>query len=295
MLAYNHENFIKECLFSVFSQITKFKFEVIIGDDCSIDSTYEIIQEITENLNIQITTVQSLENYWNGLRTPLINELFKLTKGKYTALCECDDYWTDPYKLQKQVDYLEANPDCSFCFTDCQIERKKTLQEIHPNFKRENQFTGIDFADQTGSIAQTCTWLVRRECIQNLPNWVTSSYTGDWCMQVHFSKFGKGGYIPEKTAVYRIHDDGMWSKLSEFEGWHNNLKFYKLAHQQLCAKNSKKRLKDRIKKTIVEALELANIQANKSEIRKWLWIKLTSNPFSSVQQSIHSFKLLLVF
>ena len=289
---YNHGQFITKCLESVVSQKTTFDFKVIVGDDFSPDNSQGIIRNLSIQHPEKITTILRHENLGsphNGL------DLWKQVKSKYIAIIDGDDYWTDPYKLQKQVAYLEANTDCSFCFTDCQIERKKTLQEIHPNFKRENQFTGIDFADQTGSIAQTCTWLVRRECIQNLPNWVTSSYTGDWCMQVHFSKFGKGGYIPEKTAVYRIHDNGMWSKLSEFEGWHNNLKFYKLAHQQLCEKNSKKRLKDRIKKTIVEALELANIQANKSEIRKWLWIKLTSNPFSSVQQSIHSFKLLLVF
>ena len=208
---------------------------------------------------------------------------------------EGDDYWTDPYKLQKQVDHLEKNPDCSFCFTDCQVERKNNLQEIHPDLKRKAKFDGIDLADQTGSIAQSCTLLVRRECIQNLPNWVTSSYTADWCMQVHFSKFGKGGYIPEKTAVYRIHDKGVWSKLNPYEGWRKNLAFYKTALKQLTDKRSKKKLYKRIKLTIHDALELANVEANKSEIRQWLWIKVTSNPFSSVQQSIHSLRLILVF
>ena len=206
---------------------------------------------------------------------------------------EGDDYWTDLYKLQKQIDYLETNPECSFCFTDCQVERNKTLQELHPNFKIKNQFKGIDFADQTGSIAQACTWLVKKECIQNLPKWVTNSYTGDWCMQVHFSKFGKGGYIPENTAVYRIHAQGIWSKLSPFEGWRKNLEFYKAAIKQFKEQSSRNRLKIRIKKTILEALELANIQANKKEIQKWLFQKLISCPLRAIPQTLHSFRLLL--
>lgn len=213
---------------------------------------------------------------------------------KYIAYLEGDDYWTDPYKLQKQVDCLEANPNYSFCFTDCQVERNKTLQEVHPNFNKENQFTGIDFADQTGSIAQTCTWLVRRKCIQNLPNWVTSSYTGDWCMQVHFSKFGKGCYMQENTAVYRIHENGVWSKLNPFEGWRKNLEFYKTAIKQFNEQSSKNRLKKRIKKTILEALELANIQNNKKEIQKWLCQKIISCPLRDIPQTLHSFRLILI-
>jgi hypothetical protein len=222
-----------------------------------------------------------------------VYELFNLVKGKYIALCEGDDYWTDPYKLQKQVDYLEQNSDCSFCFTDCQVERKNNLQEIHPNINEKAKLDGIDLADQRGSIAQTCTLLVRKECIQNLPSWITTSCTADWCLQIHFSKFGKGGYIPEKTAVYRIHDKGVWSKLNPYEGWRKNLAFYKTALKQLTDKRSKKRLQNRIQNMIYDALELANIEFNKKEIIYWLMHKLKHNPFTSHKQSLHSLKLLL--
>jgi hypothetical protein len=205
---------------------------------------------------------------------------------------EGDDYWTDPSKLQKQINYLGANPDCSFCFTDCQVEIKGSLNELHPNFKMENQFTGIDFADQTGSIAQTCTWLVRSECIQNLPNWITSSYTVDWCMQIHFSKFGMGGYIPENTSVYRIHDKGVWSKLNEFDAWRKNLCFYRTALGQFSLTDHQKRLRKRIVSTIKDALELANVTADKKEIRYWLKERLTVSPFDEFRQTIQSLLLL---
>jgi len=294
VLTYNHQDFILKCLSSIFDQNTKFSFNVVIGDDFSNDKTFYKIYDICKKTTIPTSIIRSKKNQWTKTGTKLASELYDLCKGKYVALCEGDDYWTDPYKLQKQVDYLEANPDCSFCFTDCQVERNKTVQQVHPNFNEENQFTGIDFADQTGSIAQTCTWLVRRECIQNLPKWVTCSYTADWCMQIYFSKFGKGGYIPESTAVYRIHQNGVWSKLSPFEGWRKNLEFYKTAIKHFKEKSLKNRLKKRIRNTIIDALELANTQSDKNEIQKWLKIKISKFPFTSISQSLHSLKLLSI-
>ena len=297
-ITYQHVKYIKDTLDGIIAQKTDFTFELCLGEDGSTDGTREICENYARKypeiirLFIRDRNCPERRHYkqptaYNGLKT------LEACRGKYIALCEGDDYWTDPFKLQKQVDYLEANPDCSFCFTDCQIERKKRLQEIHPNINKKIKLDGIEFADQSGSIAQTCTWLVKRECLQNLPKWVTRSYTGDWCMQVYFSKFGKGGYIPKKTAVYRIHDKGVWSKLSPFEGWRKNLAFYKTALRQLTDTSSNKRLQKRIQKTVIEALELSNIHANKSEIRKWLWQKLITCPFVSRKQTLHSLRLLL--
>lgn len=289
LITYNQNTFVKEALDSIAAQKTTFDFDILIADDCSTDGTKQKVLEFSKkssntSLILQRKNIGAAKNHIDLISKPIT---------RYIACLEGDDYWTDPYKLQKQVDYLEQNPDCSFCFTDCQIERKKTLQEIHPDLNKKAKFDDIDFADQPGSIAQTCTWLVRRECIQNLPNWVTSSYTGDWCMQIHFSKYGKGGYIPENTAVYRIHDKGIWSKLSPFEGWRKNLAFYKTALNHLPARCSQKRLHKRVKHLIHEAIELANIHANKSEIRMWLVQKVITCPFTSMRQTFHSLRLLL--
>jgi glycosyltransferase involved in cell wall biosynthesis len=267
----------------------------LIADDCSNDGSHKIIESFIQKFPKIFSFIkrqQNLGKYTGG--NGRLNGLhaYSLIKSKYIANCDGDDYWTDPYKLQKQVDYLEANPDCSFCFTDCQIEKNKNLKSIHPLILSKTKFDGIDFADQPGSIAQTCTWLVKRECFQNLPNWVKSSYTADWCMQIHFSTYGKGGYIPQNTAVYRIHNKGVWSKLSPFEAWRKNLAFYKTALQHLIDKDSKKRLYKRIQLTIHDALELANIEANKSEIRKWLLKKIYTCAFLSIKQTLHSLRLL---
>jgi glycosyltransferase involved in cell wall biosynthesis len=289
LITYNHNSYINKALDSITFQKTDFDFDIIIADDFSTDGTRDEIRnfarkESNTTLFLQSKNVGPAKNFIDLISRP---------KTKYISYLEGDDYWTDPYKLQKQVDYLDANPDCSFCFTDCQVDRKKTLQEIHPNIKEKRKFVDIDFADQPGSVAQTCTWLVRRECIQNLPNWVTNSYTADWCMQLHFTNFGKGGYLPENTANYRIHENGVWSKLDSYEGWRKNLEFYKTAKNKLKKQSSRKRLKKRIRNTIIDALELANIQANETEIRNWLPQKFITCPFMSMKQTLHSIRLLL--
>ena len=286
--SFNQEEFISDCLVSVLTQKTNFEFEIIIGDDASTDKSQHIIRRTCKNKkNCKfVLREKNLGCPFNGL------DILAKANSKYIAIIDGDDYWTDPYKLQKQVDYLEQNSDCSFCFTDCQVKRKNNLQEIHPNLIKKAKFDGIDFADQKGSLAQTCTWLVKRDLLQNLPTWVTESYTGDWCMQVHFSTYGKGGYIPENTAVYRIHDGGMWSKLDEFNAWRKNLEFYRTVITQFSKKEEKKRIRMRLKSLIFDSLEFANVQANKKEIRYWLSLKLKKFSFFSILQTLHSLKLL---
>jgi glycosyltransferase involved in cell wall biosynthesis len=214
--------------------------------------------------------------------------------AKYIAVCEGDDFWNDPFKLQKQVVELEKNPDCSFCFTDVNTLENGKITRVHPNLdKNKQKFTSIDLADQAGSIAQTCSLVIRSQYLKKLPDWVLKSYTLDWCLQLHLSKFGPAIYLPEVTATYRIHEQGIWSKLTPFEGWRKNLAFYKTALRQLTDKSAKERLQKRKINTIIDALELANIQANETEIRNWLPQKFITCPFMSMKQTLHSIRLLL--
>src|ERR1035437_6654292 len=117
MITYMHENFIRQAIESVLIQETKFRFESIIADDCSPDKTPEIVNEIisTHSKGYRIKYFRQKENL--GMNS---NGIFALSKciGKYIALCEGDDYWTDPYKLQKQVIFLETNSHIAGCFHD---------------------------------------------------------------------------------------------------------------------------------------------------------------------------------
>ena len=188
---------------------------------------------------------------------------------------------------------MEENPEASFCFTDVWVEKNGKRGDIHPNIGgKTRMFNAIDLADQTGSIAQTCTLLIRRKFLQNLSDWVLNSYTLDWCLQIFLANQGPAIYIPQTTAVYRIHAQGVWSKLDAFEGWRKNLKFYETVIEKFHKRNERKRINKRISSLLLEALEFANVQANKKEITYWLSVKLKKCLFLSLQQSFHSFRLL---
>lgn len=110
-LTYNHENYIRECLDSFIMQKTNFAFEVLIHDDASTDKTADIIREYEVKYPNIIKPIYQTENQYSKGVKPTFEFNFPRAQGKYIAMCEGDDYWTDPLKLQKQIDFLEAHPD----------------------------------------------------------------------------------------------------------------------------------------------------------------------------------------
>src|SRR6185312_2892285 len=120
MLAYNHEHYIAEAIEGVLMQQTNFEFELIISNDASSDRTHEVISEFAVN-HPKGKRVKYFNQQRNlGMQCNFIFAL-KACKGKYIALCEGDDYWTDPLKLQKQVDYISSHADCNLVFTGVQL------------------------------------------------------------------------------------------------------------------------------------------------------------------------------
>lgn len=114
-ITYNHESYIRQCLDGFLMQKTNFKYEILIHDDASTDATADIIREYELKYPEIIKPIYQTENqYSKGIKVSSLN--YKRAKGEYIALCEGDDYWIEPCKLQKQVDFLENNPEYSLCF-----------------------------------------------------------------------------------------------------------------------------------------------------------------------------------
>ena len=110
-LTYNHEKYIRKCLDGFVMQKTNFRFEAIVHDDASTDGTANIVREYADKYPDIIKPIFETENQYSKSDGSLNRIMYEHTLGKYVALCEGDDYWTDPYKLQKQVDYLEQHDD----------------------------------------------------------------------------------------------------------------------------------------------------------------------------------------
>jgi len=128
MITFNQEKFIAQAIESVLMQRVNFKYEIVIGEDCSTDRTRDIVLEYQEKYSDRIKLLLQGKNA--GMHKNFVDTYYACM-GKYIALLEGDDYWTDPYKLQKQVDFLEKNPDFAICFHNMQI-----IYEDEPHLNR---------------------------------------------------------------------------------------------------------------------------------------------------------------
>lgn len=203
-ITYNHAPYIRQCLDGFMMQQTNFAFEVLIHDDASTDGTTDIIKEYEAKYPDIIKPIYEEENQWvKGRRGSAVFN-FPRAKGKYIALCEGDDYWTDPLKLQKQVAALENNPKLimiSHCH-DVFLQKQNILQKTteYEDFK-------YSLNDLIHGIwpAQTLTVVFRRNALDKIP-----SRSGDVVLFYFLLKQGEGLRLKESMAIYRIHDTGIW-------------------------------------------------------------------------------------
>jgi glycosyltransferase involved in cell wall biosynthesis len=217
MITFNHEPYIREAIEGVLMQQCNFPIELIIGEDCSDDKTRQICQEYATNYS-EINLLSSESNL--GMMTNFIRTLQACT-GKYMALCEGDDFWTDPLKLQKQVDFLEANEDYVLCAhsVDELDENNKFIRILKPDFIK-NGYTYRDI--NINLTIWTCS-VVFRNCIKEMPQWLSSLPAGDFPLWLLLSKYGDIKYLDETMSVYRNNNSGVHSSLSRIEKIINGL------------------------------------------------------------------------
>ena len=208
MITYGHEKYIQKAIEGVFLQKTNFPVELIIANDCSPDNTDELVKEIIKKSppNIQVRYTKHEAN--KGMNLNFI-WAYQQVKGKYVAVCEGDDYWTDENKLQKQVDFLEQNPDYSISCHNIFLLNGDILSSDSP-YDRENTqdtYTLDDLACR--NIIPTLSVVYRHFSI-NFPDWYHSTPMGDYPLMLWIAQKGKIKYFKEKMAVYR-QNVGVWS------------------------------------------------------------------------------------
>ena len=226
-LTYNHENYIAECLDGFIMQKTDFDYEILIHDDASTDGTAGIIREYELRYPEIIKPIYQIENQYSKGIKPTFKYNFPRARGKYIALCEGDDYWTDPFKLQKQVDFLEANEDCSVVCHDAIVVNSEGHQiedsaYTHPDHKRD--FTADELMRCTGNV------LTLTRCFRNVipffPPELKGVFFGDTVLASLLGQYGYSKYLPEKMAAYRQSGTGVYSgaKISDRLG--NSIRTY---------------------------------------------------------------------
>lgn len=215
-LTYNHEPYIRQCLDGFVMQKTNFPIEILIHDDASTDRTQDIIREYEAKYPNIIKPIYQKENqYSKGVKVSLVYN-YSRAKGKYIALCEGDDYWTDPYKLQKQVDFLESHPDYVMCSHkwDELLEDEKKICYGNPTYVNQDgeTYNLNDFVHGKWC-CQPLTIMYRASAL-DLQYYNQFRKAKDITLIYLLLKQGKGYCLPEVMGTYRIHANGIWSGIN---------------------------------------------------------------------------------
>lgn len=234
---YQHAAYIGQCLDSVLAQRTDFPVEVLVGEDESTDGTREICQDYARRFPDRIQLVLNSRKdvmIVDGRPTGRANawKLFRAARGQFIARCEGDDLWADPFKLQKQVDRMRAEPDIVLCCTRAML-LKGVEQEPHavPDDVDLDDIRGVDLL-RTWNFITTASIMFHRRLLP-LPEWLLKLPFVDLGLYVHAAHQGRVVMLREPMTVYRITAQGIWSGSSKSDQRRRSLRFYRTIRPQL--------------------------------------------------------------
>lgn len=222
-IAYNQEDFICDAIDSFLMQITDFRFEIIVHDDASTDDTLKkILKYEKEYPNIVNVISQSENQYSKGVNIPFMN-VAKKAKGEYFALCEGDDYWLSPHKLQLQVNLMREYNECAISFHDALKLSSGGLSFSSVRlgksfFRREIKKTVYRLQEVIlggGGFMATASIMLKREVVELIPKWYLDAPVGDYYLQILGSINGGALYFSREFSVYRFKHAGSWSYLED--------------------------------------------------------------------------------
>jgi glycosyltransferase involved in cell wall biosynthesis len=213
MITYNHGQYLEQAILGVLRQKTAFKFELIVGNDCSPDNTDQLVKKLIKtnaNPKCEIVYISHEKNVGSALNA---ESVFDSARGQYMALCEGDDFWQDTAKLQQQVDAMENNPAATVCFhavtvvnsTGEPISESRLSPGIQPSFKALLKENFIHTPSVMYRILFKPISLV----------WMRGLIVGDWILHLRHAEKGDVIYINKVMASYRMHSGGLWSMINE--------------------------------------------------------------------------------
>jgi glycosyltransferase involved in cell wall biosynthesis len=267
---YNQAPYLRQTLTSVLNQKTNFPYRLIIGDDCSTDGSREILKEYEQKFPDKILLILQEKNL--GLNHPERNGIviMKRSTAKYISLLDGDDYWTDDLKLQKQIEFLEANPEYASCFhnTTELVEEDPSKSFLYCSFDQADYVT-TDRLLNDGNLVPTCSNVYRRELVPDLPPWVRKLAMGDWPINIMLSQKGKIRYMDANMGVHRIHGMGTWSKISAIHKEQAVLRAYEAFSKHLELTDAEKEIVNRK----ISGLIAAIVAAQASGVGKLVGLK----------------------
>lgn len=209
---YKHEAYLRKCFDGFVMQKTSFPVEVLVNDDCSPDGSAAIMREYEAKYPHLFHCIYQTENQYSKGIKPWWEVLFPMARGEYIAICEGDDYWIDPYKLQKQVDFMDAHPDFSACFHNARVLRKMGVTLF--NALDENHYPSTEDIIKRRWFIATPT-LFFRNILTDYPEWRGEIVNEDFLLELLLAQKGKFRYMDDVMAVYRQDGMGMSAVLNK--------------------------------------------------------------------------------
>jgi len=207
VVTYNHEKYIAQCLEGILMQRTNFPFEVIVGEDCSTDNTRKIVFDYQAKFPEKIRVITSEKNV-GGMENAI--RFQQACNGKYHALCEGDDYWIDPLKLQKQADFMEAHPEYSMCCHDALVVRDD--KNATPRYYFDASIPDvIEIKDllRLNLAIPTASMFARADAFASIPEWRKRILYGDLLLRLWCAHHGKIKKLTDTMSVYRVHPSSL--------------------------------------------------------------------------------------
>lgn len=214
LVCYNQEPYIKEAVESIIVQEIPVDFEIVVADDCSTDRTTEIIEQTFsqhQRSYIRIDAKHNLgisKNYKRG---------FAACRGEYIAVIEGDDYWDDPMRLKKHIEFLDNNPNCVLSFNRIKIyyQDKDLLITQSWNHPDNVEFITPNMMARKNRIGNLSACVFRTSALQKLRPDIYDLGIADWMLGMALGEYGGLAKLKEPTSVYRVHDKGKWSGRSK--------------------------------------------------------------------------------
>lgn len=216
VLAYNHEKYIQQCLQSIVTQKGDFNLKIVICDDKSTDKTAEYIESFIKSSpipnGVNLVFLKGEENV--GMVKNLQRLLEACHGSDFLALIDGDDYWNEEHRLQEHIDFLGSHPECALSFDSIILYwENQGVFGPHPlqHAKTKEIYTTVDII-QSNIIGNISCCFYDASYLNQIPDDLfTSSFVGDWILNIFYSQFGDIGYINKPMTVYRKHDDGIWT------------------------------------------------------------------------------------
>ncbi|MGV8093840.1 MAG: GNAT family N-acetyltransferase [Mangrovibacterium sp.] len=259
-ITYNHEKYIRKAIEGFLMQKVAFTVEILIHDDASTDDTANIIKEYEKKFPDIVKPIYQTENQHQQGRPISLVYQFPRARGKYIALCEGDDYWIDPYKLQKQVDFLEKNPKYGMCFHNYLFYYQEENKYTHDNVFINSDFD-FDFQYYWNEVihhrffTRTLTCVFLKEMLNNI-DFNLYHYIKDFSLYYLFLKQKPAHVLGDQMGIYRVHRKSVWNGRSYFLNLSHNFNERSELHKNNRDEYSRILLKD----TLIEMFKYSLVE-----------------------------------